>query len=190
MEDDLVRSIREALNVIESELDGPEGAGMPAGAEAADAVRKDDILALLETALADEFLAFYQYWVCKHLVKGPGRSDVTPELGAHAWEELDHAEKLIERIKQLGGEPITSPVKWIEKGNPWREPATSDALEQLAILTEAERDAIDHYQRIVDASAGRDEVTRNMAIEIMADEAEHKYDLDKLIEELAGEAGI
>jgi ferritin-like protein len=43
---------------------------------------------MLKVALADEWLAAYQYWVCKNLVRGEGRSDVMPEFEQHYKDEL------------------------------------------------------------------------------------------------------
>jgi bacterioferritin len=72
----------------------------------------DKLIELLNKALADEWLAYYQYWIGAKVVKGPMRGAVEAELMEHAGEELQHAEMLIERIIQLGGTPLLSPEEW------------------------------------------------------------------------------
>ena len=61
-----------------------------------------ELLQQLNEALAEEWLAYYQYWVGARVMEGPMRSEVEPELLAHATEELAHAELVADRIIQLG----------------------------------------------------------------------------------------
>ena len=67
---------------------------------------------MLNQALAEEWLAYYQYWVGARVMEGPMRSEIESELLEHADEELEHAGKLITRIIQLGGTPVLSPDEW------------------------------------------------------------------------------
>ena len=46
------------------------------------------IIEMLSKALADEWLAYYQYWVGAKVAKGPMRGTVAAELLEHATEEL------------------------------------------------------------------------------------------------------
>lgn len=48
----------------------------------------DKLLEMLNAALAEEWLAYYQYWIGARLMEGPMRSEVEPELLVHANEEL------------------------------------------------------------------------------------------------------
>lgn len=138
----------------------------------------------LITALADEFLAAYQYWVCRNLSRGEGKSDADPEFEQHAQDELEHANKLILRIKELGGKPIFNPKEWLVLGNPWTEVNTTSVKEQLGITIQAEMDAMEYYGKIIDYVKGFDEITMRLVRGILSDEAEHLYDLQMLIEEL------
>ena len=61
----------------------------------------DELIAMLNKALADEWLAYYQYWTGAKVVKGPMKDAVIAELDLHATEELSHAELLATRIIQL-----------------------------------------------------------------------------------------
>ena len=67
---------------------------------------KNISIKLLYTALADELLAAYQYWVCKNLSRGEGKFDVDPEFEQHAKEEMEHAAQLkvpLEADTNVGG---------------------------------------------------------------------------------------
>ena len=50
----------------------------------------DELLGMLNKALADEWLAYYQYWLGAKIVKGPMKDAVAAELILHATEELSH----------------------------------------------------------------------------------------------------
>ena len=72
------------------------------------------LVEMLNAALCEEWLAYYQYWVGAHVAEGPMRSEVESEMLVHADEELAHANKLIARIVQLGGTPVLSPDQWMK----------------------------------------------------------------------------
>jgi bacterioferritin len=61
---------------------------------------------MLNETLAEEWLAYYQYWIGARLVEGPMRSEIEPELLLHADQELGHAVLVVNRITQLGGTPL------------------------------------------------------------------------------------
>ena len=74
----------------------------------------DELINLLNKALADEWLAYYQYWIGAKVVKGPMKDAVISELDLHATEELTHAQLLVTRIVQLGGTPLLTPEDWFK----------------------------------------------------------------------------
>ena len=71
-----------------------------------------ELLDLLNKAFADEWFAYYQYWLGAKVVRGPMKDAVAAELLQHATEELLHADMVANRIIQLGGRPLTEPKKW------------------------------------------------------------------------------
>ncbi|MGE5449194.1 MAG: ferritin-like domain-containing protein, partial [Bacteroidales bacterium] len=73
-------------------------------------VNVDELLTMLNEALSEEWLAYYQYWVGARLMEGPMRSEVEPELLLHADQELNHAVLVVSRIIQLGGTPVINPA--------------------------------------------------------------------------------
>ena len=74
-----------------------------------------DLLAQLNAALSEEWLAFYQYWVGSFVVEGAMRGDVQREFQEHAAEEYNHAKLLADRIIELEGVPVLVPSTAISK---------------------------------------------------------------------------
>ena len=60
----------------------------------------DELISVLRKAYADEWLAYYQYWVGAKVAKGPMKEAVIAELELHATEELNHALLVTNRIIQ------------------------------------------------------------------------------------------
>ncbi len=139
----------------------------------------------LNEALAEEWLAYYQYWVGSRLMEGPMRNEVEAELLIHATEELGHAELLLSRIIQLGGTPLTSPTLWMEKAkcgyNEPTDPYVEVILEQNL---EGERCAISRYQNLAQMTYGKDHATHQIVTQILNDELEHEEDIEAFINDI------
>ena len=145
----------------------------------------DNLVELLNKALADEWLAYYQYWVGAKVAKGPMRGAVTAELVQHATEELGHAELLANRIIQLGGTPLLKPADWYEMTNCGYEAPDDPYVEALLEQNiKGEQCAIEAYQQLVALTKDTDPVTYELALQIMTDEIEHEEDLQSLAEDI------
>jgi bacterioferritin len=144
-----------------------------------------DLVEMLNKAFADEWLAYYQYWVGAKVVQGPMRGAVAAELEEHAAEELEHAEMLAERILQLGGTPLLKPQDWYEVTNCGyeipKDPYVEVLLEQNI---KGEQCAIEVYQGLIELTKDADPITYNIALEILTDEVEHEEDLQALVEDM------
>jgi bacterioferritin len=145
----------------------------------------DKLLNLLNKALADEWLAYYQYWIGAKVVKGPMKDAVISELELHATEELSHAELLAERIVQLGGTPVLSPDEWLKITNCGYDspddPYVGIILDQNI---KGEQCAIRTYSDLLDITRESDPVTYNIILKIITDEVEHEEDLAALKEDI------
>jgi len=145
-----------------------------------------ELLTLLNKALADEWLAYYQYWVGSKVVAGPMKDAVIAELMQHATEELSHAELVTTRIMQLGGTPVLTPAKWFELTNCQYEapedPFVQNVLEQNI---RGEQCAISVYDNLMKVTKDADPVTYNIALQIIEQEVEHEEDLQSLLEDLS-----
>jgi bacterioferritin len=146
----------------------------------------EQLVEQLNSALADEWLAYYQYWVGAKVIKGPMRGAVAAELLEHAADELRHAEMLAERIIQLGGAPLLSPEEWYKAtGCGYDAPEDPAVRAVLAQNIAGEQCAISAYQKLLDGLRGKDEVTFAMIAEVLADEVEHEEDLQAFVEDLS-----
>lgn len=142
---------------------------------------------LMNKALADEWLAYYQYWVGAKVVTGPMRGLVQAELMEHAGEELKHANMLAERILQMGGTPILSPMKWYDETNcGYEEPSDPQVKAILKQNIEGEQCAIEVYNKLVKKTRDADPITYRIVLEILEEEVEHEDDLQQILEDLEG----
>ncbi len=145
----------------------------------------DELLKLLNQAYADEWLAYYQYWLGAKIVKGPMKDAVASELLIHATEELGHADLLALRIIQLGGTPLIRPEEWLKFTHCGYEAPTDPFVKEiLAQNIKGEQCAIDVYQRLLGLVKDKDPVTYNIVLTILQDEVEHEEDLQSLDEDL------
>lgn len=145
----------------------------------------DEVLGMLNKAYADEWLAYYQYWIGAKISKGPMKDAVNAELLQHAADELRHADMVALRIIQLGGMPLTHPKAWLEQSNcGYDDPADPYVGVLLDQNIHGEQCAITVYKAVLDATRVGDPVTYNMALQILQDEVEHEEDLQALKEDL------
>mgnify|MGYP006292754903 CR=1 FL=1 len=157
------------------------------GTRGREIVRMDvnELIQELNKALADEWLAYYQYWIGAKVAKGPMRGAVVAELTEHATEELQHAEMLVERILQLGGEPLLSPEDWYKVSNCGYEIPNDPHVKKLIKQNiKGEQCAIDVYQKLSSMLKDKDPITYQMVLEILEDEIEHEEDLEALEEDM------
>ena len=145
----------------------------------------DELINLLNKALSDEWLAYYQYWVGAKVVKGPMKDAVIAELTIHATEELSHAELIATRIIQLGGTPVLSPSEWLKITNCGYEAPSDHYVEVILDQNiKGEQCAIRSYNGLLDITRVADPVSYNMILTILSQEVEHEEDLSALKEDL------
>ncbi|HEX9879440.1 MAG TPA: ferritin-like domain-containing protein [Candidatus Binatia bacterium] len=144
------------------------------------------VLELLNKALADEWLAYYQYWLGSKVVAGPMKDAVIAELIQHAADELRHADMVVQRIVQLGGTPLTSPEQWFKWTNcGYDAPDDPGVQKVLKQNIKGEQCAITTYNAIMQEVAMKDPITYNMVVQILQDEVTHEEDLQSLAEDLS-----
>jgi bacterioferritin len=149
-------------------------------------VNVEELLKLLNKAYADEWLAYYQYWVGAKVACGRMRGIIAGELEEHAKEELEHAEKLAERIITLGGTPLLKPEDWLKESNcGYDEPSDPQTKALLKQNIKGEQCAITTYKKILDFVRDKDPITYHMVLEILSDEVEHEEDLESLLADMA-----
>jgi bacterioferritin len=144
---------------------------------------RETVIQLLNEALATEIVCVLRYKRHHFMASGINAESVATEFLEHANEEQAHADRIAERIVQLGGEPNLSPDGLLSRSH--SEYIEGDSL--LSMIKEdlvAERIAIDSYREMAAYLGNDDPTTRRMMEEILANEEEHADDLVSLLEEL------
>ena len=145
-----------------------------------------EVINLLNKAYADEWLAYYQYYIEEKVVKGIMKDAAIAELNQHAADELRHADMVAQRILQLGGTPLLNPKEWFVHTNcGYEEPKNFDVVAILEDAIKGEQCAIKTYSELVDITRGKDIVTYDIVSQILADEVEHEEDLAALHEDIS-----
>ncbi|MDD5399773.1 MAG: ferritin-like domain-containing protein [Sulfurimonas sp.] len=148
-------------------------------------IEVSEIIKLLNKAYADEWLAYYQYFIESKVVKGIMKDAAIVELNQHAADELRHATMIADRIIQLGGTPLLHPKEWMKKTNcGYEEPKNFDVVAILQDAINGEQCAIKTYSSIVDLTREKDIVTYDVVSQILADEVAHEEDLQTLHDDI------
>jgi len=145
-----------------------------------------DLIKMLNSAYADELLAWAQYNAPIGSCVGKERVNIEAEFKKHAEEEFKHAQMLKERIIKLGGIPLQSPEEWYAHTNcGYTKPTDYNTQILVTQNLESERKAEDVYLAIMKAckEAG-DMVTYKIARNILIDEEEHEQDLEDFLNDM------
>jgi bacterioferritin len=144
---------------------------------------RDVVVKLLNEALATEIVCTLRYKRHYFMAKGIHAEGVAAEFLEHAQDEQQHADRIAERITQLGGAPDFSPNGLTTRSH--AEYVEGDTLEDM--IREdlvAERIAIDSYKEIILYLGDKDPTTRRLMEDILATEEEHADDMANLLEDL------
>ena len=138
---------------------------------------------VLNTALATEIVCVLRYKRHYFMARGIHSGPVAAEFLEHAGEEQEHADRIAERIVQLGGAPDFAPDSLSARSHSEYVEGNSlvDMIKEDLI---AERIAIDSYREMIRYFAPFDSTTRTMLEEITATEEEHADDLADLLQNL------
>ena len=142
---------------------------------------------ILNDALATEIVCVLRYKRHYFMAAGIHSKSVKSEFLEHAAEEQEHADRIAERIVQLGGAPNFSPEGLLSRSHSeYAEGATlTDMIKEDLI---AERIAIDSYREIAAYFAAFDTTTQRMLEDIQAKEEEHADDLAELLQQFPSSA--
>jgi bacterioferritin len=140
---------------------------------------KHTIIELLNIALATELVCTLRYRRHYFMAAGIHAKSVAQEFMEHATQELDHADRIAQRIVQLGGEPDFNPDTLSARSHAEYIPSQSlkDMIKENLI---AERIAIESYREMINYVADTDPTTRRLLEEILTIEEEHADDLATL----------
>jgi bacterioferritin len=147
---------------------------------------RETVLRILNEALATEIVCVLRYKRHYYMAPGIHAGAVVDEFLEHANEEQVHADRLAERITQLGGEPDLNPETLTARSH--SEYIEGEGL--IAMIREdlvAERIAIESYSEMVRYLGDDDPTTRRLLEEILAQEENHANDLQTLLERFGQE---
>ncbi|MBV8490629.1 MAG: ferritin-like domain-containing protein [Candidatus Eremiobacteraeota bacterium] len=135
---------------------------------------------ILNQALATEIVCVLRYKRHYFMATGLNKDAVADEFLQHANEEQGHADRIAERITQLGGEPDLNPEGLATRSHSEYKPGNSleDMIRENLV---AERIAIESYTEIVRYLGNKDVTSRRMMEEILAVEEEHANDMHDLL---------
>lgn len=143
---------------------------------------RETVIRMLNEALATETVCALRYKRHYFMASGLNAVPAAQEFLEHATQEQEHADRIAQRIVQLGGEPDFSPEGLATRSHSeYRE--GESLVDMIREDLVAERIAIDSYREMVDYLATRDPTTRRIMEEILAVEEEHADDLVSLLED-------
>ena len=136
----------------------------------------DEICKLLNDALATEWVCTLRYKRHHYTAKGLASPAIAEEFLVHANEEQAHADRITERIVQLGGEPDLNPDTLSARSHAEYD-ASTDLQAMIRSNLVAERVAIEVYRQMIQLIGDKDPTTSRMLREILAQEEEHADEL-------------
>lgn len=136
--------------------------------------KRKEIVKLLTKAYSMELETVANYLANSVHLDGVRAKHIKDSLAADITEELGHAQQLANRIKVLEGRVPGSMD--LERGQESLQPP-KDTLDVVAVIRgviDAEEAAVNHYQKIIEATDGVDPVTQDMCTALKGDEEEHR----------------
>ncbi|SAM31823.1 ferritin-like domain-containing protein [Pseudomonas sp. 1 R 17] len=144
---------------------------------------REEIIRLLNGSLATELVCVLRYKRHYFMASGVKAAVAAQEFLEHATQEAEHADKLAERIVQLGGAPEFNP-DLLSKNSHAQYVAGNSLKEMVYEDLVAERIAVDSYREIIQYIGDKDPTTRRLFEEILAQEEEHADDMADILESL------
>jgi len=137
---------------------------------------REDIIRLLNDALATEIVCTLRYKRHYFTAKGLDSAKIAEEFLVHANEETAHGDMLAERIVQLGGQPDFAPATLTSRSHAeYDDSADLQAMIRANLI--AERVAIEAYGQMIRLIGDKDSTTRRILESILSQEQEHADEL-------------
>lgn len=136
--------------------------------------KREQVVELLRKAYWMEIETAMSYLAASVNLDGVRAQEIKESLTEDVGEELGHAKRFAERIKELYGVVPGSEGFAAEQSFLQPPEHQTDAVHVIRGVIKAETGAIEHYTRIVEETEGVDPVTQDMTIEILHDEQAHR----------------
>ena len=146
---------------------------------------RKQVVRLLNEALATEWVCVLRYYRHYFMASGMLADSVKAEFLEHAHQEQEHANRIAERIVQLGGEPDLNPETLTARSHAEYKPG-HDLRDMVKEDLIAERIAIDSYREMIQDIGDRDTTTKRILEHVLAQEEEHADDMADLLDGWVG----
>ena len=134
---------------------------------------RERIVELLTRAYWMEVETVMSYIAASVNPEGLRAQEVKESLATDILEELGHARRFAQRIKELYGVVPGSKEMRAEQDS-LQPPADSvDIAQVIHGVIDAERGAIQHYNELIEVTDGVDPVTQDLVTQVLADEQAH-----------------
>ena len=149
--------------------------------------KREEIIELLTRAYWMEIETVMSYVANSINPDGVRAQEVREALEADVQEELGHAQQFGNRIKELYGVVPGSEAFQAEQRYLQPPDHQTDIVHVIRGVIEAETGAIEHYNRIIEATNELDWVTQDMTIQILHDEERHRRLFEGYLREFEAE---
>jgi bacterioferritin len=149
--------------------------------------KREEIIEMLKRAYWMEIETVMSYIANSVNPDGVRAQEIKESLEEDIQEELGHAQRFAERIKELYG--VVPGSQAFEAEQSYLQPPEhqTDVVHVIRGVIEAEDGAIDFYNRIIEATDGIDPVTNDMMIEVLHDEEGHRRLFEGFLREYEAE---
>jgi bacterioferritin len=149
--------------------------------------QREKIVAMLQKAYWMELETVISYITNSTNPDGVRAQEIIESLQQDVQEELGHAQRFAQRIKDLYG-VVPGSMEFTPEQTYLQPPTEqTDIVHVIRGVIEAENGAIDHYNQIIEMTDGIDPVTNDMVIEILADEEGHRRLFEGFLREYEAE---
>jgi len=135
---------------------------------------RDRVVELLCKAYWMEMETVMSYIAASVNLDGVRAQEIKESLAEDVTEELGHAQRFAERIKELYGVVPGSEQFAAEQSYLQPPEEQTDIVHVIRGVIKAETGAIEHYTRIIEETEGVDPVTQDMMIDVLHDEQGHR----------------
>jgi bacterioferritin len=136
------------------------------------AANNQEVISMLQKAYGMELETVMNYIANSINLDGVRAEEIKKSLAAEITAELAHAQRLGQRIKQLGGMvPGSGSLQLGSQDQPSSD--TTDVVGVIKSVIKAEEAACAHYKSLIRATEGEDYVTQDIAVQLLGDEEEH-----------------
>jgi bacterioferritin len=148
---------------------------------------REQIIEMLAKAYWMEMETVMSYTANSINPDGVRAQEIKESLEEDIQEELGHARRFGERIKELYG-VVPGSLEFSAEQS-YLQPADhqTDVVHVIKGVIEAETGAIEHYNKIIEFCEGKDLVTQDMVIEILHDEEGHRRLFEGFLREYQAE---